>query len=202
MAGRPTQYKTEYNKQAYKLSLLGATDKEMSDFFEVSEVTFNAWVIIHSAFNNSIIQGRLERPSYIQKKEIEKANRRIERKKYKSQQNEYQKNSLKSSPQKKIRNNFSTLLRCRLKSKNREKTFDIVGYSVNELMYHLERQFVSGMSWDNYGSVWHIDHKIPDCAFCYQSKEDDDFKKCWALSNLQPLFKFDNLKKGGKYVCS
>jgi hypothetical protein len=31
--GRPTKYKEEYNEQAYKLCLLGATDKELADFF-------------------------------------------------------------------------------------------------------------------------------------------------------------------------
>jgi hypothetical protein len=41
--GRPTDYKSEYEEQAYKLCLLGATDKELGDFFEVTEQTINNW---------------------------------------------------------------------------------------------------------------------------------------------------------------
>ena len=40
MAGRPSSFKTEYIEQAYKLCLLGATDKQMCDFFGVNEKTF------------------------------------------------------------------------------------------------------------------------------------------------------------------
>ena len=40
-SGRPTKYKEEYAEQAYKLCLLGAKDKEMADFFQVSLSTLN-----------------------------------------------------------------------------------------------------------------------------------------------------------------
>jgi hypothetical protein len=56
--GRPTAYKKEYNEQAYKLCLLGATDKEMADFFGVSEVTFNAWKKNHPEFLKSLKKGK------------------------------------------------------------------------------------------------------------------------------------------------
>lgn len=58
MAGRPTSYKKEYDEQAYKLCLLGATDKEMADFFGVSEVTFNAWKKNHPEFLKSLKAGK------------------------------------------------------------------------------------------------------------------------------------------------
>ena len=58
MAGRPTNYKKEYDEQAYKLCLLGATDKEMADFFGVSEVTFNAWKKKHPEFLKSLKEGK------------------------------------------------------------------------------------------------------------------------------------------------
>lgn len=56
--GRPSNYKTEYAEQAYKLCLLGATDKEMADFFGVSEVTFNAWKKNHPEFLKSLKEGK------------------------------------------------------------------------------------------------------------------------------------------------
>ena len=42
-SGQPTKYKKEYNDLAYKYSLLGATDKEMAGFFDVTEQTLNNW---------------------------------------------------------------------------------------------------------------------------------------------------------------
>lgn len=57
--GRPTKYKAEYAEQARKLCLLGATDMEMADFFEVSEFTINKWKKEHPDFSKSIKKGKL-----------------------------------------------------------------------------------------------------------------------------------------------
>lgn len=56
--GRPTDYREEYNEQAEKLCLLGATDKELADFFEVSEQTINAWKQQFPEFLESIKNGK------------------------------------------------------------------------------------------------------------------------------------------------
>lgn len=80
------------------------------------------------------------------------------------------------------------------KKKNGYKWEDLVGYTCEDLMSHLESQFKEGMSWDNKGR-WHIDHIIPRSHFHFNSSEDAEFKKCWALSNLQPLWEKDNLAK-------
>jgi hypothetical protein len=73
----------------------------------------------------------------------------------------------------------------------------LVGYTVHDLMVHLERQFAKGMSWSNMGA-WHIDHRVPRAAFNYTCAEDEAFKQCWALTNLQPLWARDNLSKGDR----
>jgi len=73
----------------------------------------------------------------------------------------------------------------------------LVGYTVVQLKKHLERLFVEGMAWDNYGK-WHIDHKIPKSVFNFSKPEDLDFKRCWALENLQPLWARDNINKRDK----
>lgn len=57
---RPTSYKTEYAKQAEKLTKLGATDRQLADFFEVSEQTVNAWKITQPAFLESLKLGKDE----------------------------------------------------------------------------------------------------------------------------------------------
>jgi hypothetical protein len=59
-AGRPTDYKPEYCEQVTKLCKLGATDKEMANFFEVSEQTFNAWKHEYPQFLESIKAGKIK----------------------------------------------------------------------------------------------------------------------------------------------
>lgn len=78
------------------------------------------------------------------------------------------------------------------------KTFDILGYTPTQLMHHLESWFTEGMSWDNMGE-WHIDHIRPVSSFTFDSMDDPEFKACWALENLQPLWAFDNMSKGAKW---
>jgi hypothetical protein len=58
--GRPTRYKAEYAEQAFKLCLLGATDANLADFFEVSEKTINTWKDAHPDFLQSLKAGKDE----------------------------------------------------------------------------------------------------------------------------------------------
>ncbi|SET41116.1 hypothetical protein SAMN05216326_12552 [Nitrosomonas marina] len=57
--GRPTKYRDEYAEQAYKLCLLGYTDKELADFFGVAESTINEWKVDHREFSESISNGKV-----------------------------------------------------------------------------------------------------------------------------------------------
>ena len=89
-----------------------------------------------------------------------------------------------------------------LKERNITKhhsTFTILGYTLEDLMTHLESLFTEGMTWDNYGE-WHVDHKIPMSSFNFETTEDIEFKLCWCLDNLQPLWGKDNLSKGPRYL--
>ena len=54
------------------------------------------------------------------------------------------------------------------------------------------------MNWNNYGGMWHVDHIKPQCKFPFITMADPSFLECWDLSNLQPLEKIANLKKGCK----
>jgi hypothetical protein len=83
--------------------------------------------------------------------------------------------------------------------KKTNKTFALLGYTIEELMSHLEKQFAEGMSWDNYGK-WHVDHIQPMTSFNFESVDDEGFKECWKLENLQPLWEEDNLSKGPRYL--
>lgn len=53
-AGRPTSYKPEYAEQAEKLCMLGATDMQMADFFDVAESTLHLWKHTHPEFSEAI----------------------------------------------------------------------------------------------------------------------------------------------------
>jgi hypothetical protein len=66
-AGRPTKYKPEYVKQAKKLALLGATDKQVAGFFDVNELTINRWKEKYPEFCKSLKDGKKELDSQVQK---------------------------------------------------------------------------------------------------------------------------------------
>lgn len=83
-------------------------------------------------------------------------------------------------------------------SKNGSSILDYLPYTMVELKTHLENQFDEKMSWNNYGSYWHIDHIIPQSKLKYSSMTDDNFQKCWALNNLQPLEALTNIRKQNK----
>jgi len=100
-----------------------------------------------------------------------------------------------------IRNRMSRRMRHALSGRQLSKKwihiFDLVGYTIGELITHLESKFVEGMNWDNMGE-WHIDHIYPESKFNYNSTSDSSFIECWSLNNLQPLWAKDNLSKGSK----
>lgn len=56
--GRPSDYRKTFPGQAEKLCKLGATDKEIADFFEVSESTINVWKAAHPEFVESLKTGK------------------------------------------------------------------------------------------------------------------------------------------------
>lgn len=69
-----------------------------------------------------------------------------------------------------------------------------LGYSTAELMTHIEKQFTKGMDWEKFkaGEI-HIDHIIPQASF--DLADDDEWRRCWCLSNLRPMWSKENLRK-------
>lgn len=59
VVGRPTKYKEEYNIQAYRLCLLGATDSKLAEFFEIAESTLYEWKLEYPDFSESIKKGKV-----------------------------------------------------------------------------------------------------------------------------------------------
>lgn len=56
--GRPSSYRPDFAHQAGKLCLLGATDQDLADFFDVDERTINRWKQDHPEFCQSIKGGK------------------------------------------------------------------------------------------------------------------------------------------------
>lgn len=83
--------------------------------------------------------------------------------------------------------------------KNYASTASLVGYTGSALREHLERQFLPGMSWSNYGD-WHVDHIVPLSSFTITGPDDPELRRAWALPNLRPLWAKDNLKKHAKHT--
>jgi hypothetical protein len=81
--------------------------------------------------------------------------------------------------------------------KGGETWLSLVPYSLDILAAHIERQFLVGMSWHNFG-LWHIDHITPLRMFRFNSASDEEFIAAWGLPNLRPLWAIDNLRKNGR----
>ena len=121
-------------------------------------------------------------------------------KEWREKKRNYEKYRKDTDPIYKLINNFRTAVYQVLKEINVQKNghyFEILKYSPDELIIHLEERFTGEMSWDNYG-VWHVDHIRPISSFNIQEIGDESFMECWSLKNLQPLWGDENIRKSNK----
>jgi len=118
----------------------------------------------------------------------------------KNRTNKQKRERLKTDPIFKLNKKISYGIRQSLNgNKKGIKWETLVGYTASDLKKHIEKQFKPDMSWENHGE-WHIDHIIPISKFNFTKPEHSDFKKCWALKNLQPLWALENIKKSNKLI--
>lgn len=119
--------------------------------------------------------------------------------------NEYHRNwkaaRSKTDPQYKLKLNISRRIRYELHTLNKgrkiSRTVEYIGCSIEDLKTHIEEQFAPQMTWENYGSVWHIDHRIP-CA-AWDLTNETESRYCWNYRNLQPMFAIENMQKKDRY---
>ena len=90
---------------------------------------------------------------------------------------------------------LAKLMRAQIRRAGRSRKVEaLLGYSIDDLTRHLERQFHRRMTWAAFmrGAI-HIDHIVPLSSF--DISDLDQLKAAWALTNLRPLWQRDNLAK-------
>lgn len=97
-------------------------------------------------------------------------------------------------------------------SKHGKSIINYLPFTFTELRQYLESLFEPWMTWQNHGKYdpniwkndddttwkWQLDHIVPQSKLKYNNLEDENFKKCWALSNLRPLSAKQNIKDGAR----
>lgn len=106
--------------------------------------------------------------------------------------NEKYKNDIQFKLRKVLRNR----LRGCVKENYKGKMLDLLQCDIDSFKKWIEYQFTSEMTWDNYGTYWHIDHCIPCASFDLSSI--DEQKKCFCWKNMRPLKADENIIKGDK----
>ena len=117
-------------------------------------------------------------------------------------QREWQKNRKANDPKFKLNSNIATAIGKSLRGNKAGKHWEsLVGYTLQDLMSRLSVNFQEGMSWEKLlnGEI-HIDHKKPKSLFNFKTPEEQAFKDCWSLANLQLLWAEDNLRKNNKFI--
>jgi len=144
----------------------------------------------------------LEHCKIYQKNNIEKIREygKEYREKNVDKKRESDKNRTKVDPKFRLNHNIRKAIWWSLKGNKNGKSWEyLLGYTLQDLISHLEKLFKLGMTWENYGK-WHIDHIVPQCLWQFNSYTDREFKQCWALCNLQPLWALENISKNGRAI--
>lgn len=83
-------------------------------------------------------------------------------------------------------------------SRKFSKTKEMLGCDIPTFRKWIGSQFQPGMTWDNYGKFWELDHKKP-CSY-FDLTDPEQQKICFHFTNFQPLTVIDNRKKSNKYA--
>lgn len=100
----------------------------------------------------------------------------------------------KNNIQYRLRHNLRTRLRKAIKNGMKVgSAIKLLGCSIEDLKKRLELLFRPGMTWENYGTYWHIDHLYS--LSCFDLSDPEQLQKACHYSNLQPLTALENIKK-------
>lgn len=113
----------------------------------------------------------------------------------------YERKRMAKNPIFRMIRSFRGRLSATMANKGGNRTWDLLGCSPEQLRSHLEALFRDGMNWSNYGlgfGKWVVDHIKPIAAFDHN--DQNQVKKCWHHTNLQPLWFEENTAKGDKIL--
>lgn len=94
---------------------------------------------------------------------------------------------------------FGETVRVALRNQENSPVLErLLGYTLTDLRLHIEQKFTDGMSWEAFarGDI-HIDHVRPRAS--YDPRDPEQWRECWSIRNLQPLWARDNLTKGARW---
>lgn len=188
--------------------------KELTDFTKQMTSWDNLCRMCRTCMNEYKRNKRKTDEKYInndklyQKKYVESGRRyETSKKRYQEKKDEivkksvlYNKKRYHNDPYYKIAISLRTRINKVLRQKGADKTnkfYNYLGCTKEFFIKYFEAKFKEGMTWDNHGK-WHIDHIKPCASFNLLDEEEQ--KKCFHYTNLQPLWAHENLRKGCKYT--
>lgn len=153
-------------------------------------------ILYHERKGQKMESLRIYRKKYPEKRKVwdkkyQKTN------KYRNSQSKYVRLRRKRDVQFNIGTRMSRNINKSLKGNKRGRKWEtLVGYTVKDLEFYLKSKFTNSMTWEKFlnGDIV-IDHVIPKTMFIYKNTQDIQFKYCWELKNLQPLWHDDNERK-------
>tara|TARA_B110000008_G_scaffold271290_1_gene302553 strand:- start:481 stop:1011 length:531 start_codon:yes stop_codon:yes gene_type:complete len=146
----------------------------------------------HSASSRKYYQNNREKVNA-------KTRKRNKRPEVKKQKNARQKERYHTDPQYRLACILRRRLNHALKGNPKSaSTMTLLGCSIPHLKDHLEKQFQPGMTWENHGPVWHVDHMMPCNSFDLTDPEQQ--RQCFHYTNLQPMWGTENINKGDTII--
>ena len=124
------------------------------------------------------------------------------RQEHKREYNEHISNRRKTDSKHNLSERISSGMRIALKGNKVGRHWEnLVGYGLNDLIKRLKKTIPKGYIWEDcMNSKLHVDHIIPISVFNFTKPEHTDFKRCWALENLQLLLAKENRIKHNKLI--
>ena len=173
----------KYNRE-YRLNNIGAIRKREKEYEEMRRESKKKYRKEYYAKNKEKLAAKKKEYAKNNKDKLAEAQRRY---------------------RKDIKNRIASNIRCRMyytiKAKRTKKRWSCIkelGCTVEELVMYFEGKFHDGMSWENYGTMWHIDHIRPLSWF--DLSNTIEFKIACHYTNLQPMLASDNWSKGARHM--
>lgn len=129
---------------------------------------------------------------YIKNKDTYMENNRKWRKENRAIINDKANERFRTNPTARLVKNTRTRISKCLKGHSLQ-SIDLVDCDISFLKKWLKSQFDKNMTFENYGTYWHVDHVIP-CSL-FNLTNDDEIKYCFRWTNLQPLEGKENMSK-------